>query len=166
MIVNLTTLDQDQAIEQISQLEPQLFGTSAWSPNAIRQELNAPARTYWADIDPTTTPGNPVIRGYAGIWFDGYDTQIMTIGVAPQHQHHGIGQTLLQQIIDQATADYAERILLEVRVDNTPALTLYTKNGFTRIGLRKRYYQPEGIDAYTMALPLNPHTIGFQPTHA
>ena len=38
MIVNLTTLDQDQAIEQISQLEPQLFGTSAWSPNAIRQE--------------------------------------------------------------------------------------------------------------------------------
>ncbi len=55
MIVNLATLDQDQAITQISQLESQLFGPSAWSPNAIRQELNAPARAYWADIDPATT---------------------------------------------------------------------------------------------------------------
>ncbi len=122
MIVDLATLDQDQAITQISQLESQLFGPSAWSPNAIRQELNAPARAYWADIDPATTTGIPAIRGYAGTWFDGYDTQIMTIGVAPQHQHHGIGQELLRQIIDQANADHAERILLEVRVDNTPAL--------------------------------------------
>ena len=144
MIVDLATLDQDQAITQISQLESQLFGPSAWSPNAIRQELNAPARAYWADIDPATTTGIPAIRGYAGTWFDGYDTQIMTIGVAPQHQHHGIGQALLRQIIDQANAN----------------------NGFTRLGLRKRYYQPEGIDAYTMSLDLNPRTIGFQPTHA
>ncbi len=166
MIVDLATLDQDQAITQISQLESQLFGPSAWSPNAIRQELNAPARAYWADIDPATTTGIPAIRGYAGTWFDGYDTQIMTIGVAPQNQHHGIGQALLRQIIDQANADHAERILLEVRVDNTPALALYANNGFTRLGLRKRYYQPEGIDAYTMSLDLNPRTIGFQPTHA
>lgn len=85
MIVDLATLDQDQAITQISQLESQLFGPSAWSPNAIRQELNAPARAYWADIDPATTTGIPAIRGYAGTWFDGYDTQIMTIGVAPQN---------------------------------------------------------------------------------
>lgn len=166
MIVNLATLGQDQAIAQISQLETQLFGTNAWSANAIRQELNAPSRTYWADIDPTSTDGTPAIRGYAGTWFDGYDTQIMTIGVAPQHQHHGLGQALLQQIIYQATADHAKRILLEVRVDNTPALTLYANNGFTRIGLRKRYYQPEGVDAYTMSLDLTPRTIGFQPTHA
>ena len=54
-------------------------------------------------------------------------------------------------------------MLLEVRVDNVPALGLYERFGFIRMGLRKRYYQPEGIDAYTMSLDLEPRTIGFQP---
>ena len=47
-------------------------------------------------------------------------------------------------------------MLLEVRVDNEPALALYAKYGFEQIGLRKRYYQPEDVDAYTMRLVLAP----------
>ena len=54
-------------------------------------------------------------------------------------------------------------MLLEVRVDNMPALALYQRFGFQRLGLRKRYYQPEGIDAYTMSLDIaRPHIAGFQ----
>ena len=34
------------------------------------------------------------------------------------------------------------------------------------MGLRKRYYQPEGVDAYTMALDLAPRTVGFQSAAA
>ena len=52
-------------------------------------------------------------------------------------------------------------MLLEVRVDNDPALALYQRFGFERMGLRKRYYQPEGIDAYTMSLDLKPRVAGF-----
>ena len=55
----------------------------------------------------------------------------------------------------------AKRMLLEVRVDNTPALALYERFGFAKMGLRKRYYQPEGIDAYTMSLDLKPRVVGF-----
>ncbi len=29
------------------------------------------------------------------------------------------------------------------------------------MGLRKRYYQPEGVDAYTMSLDLRPRIVGF-----
>ena len=32
------------------------------------------------------------------------------------------------------------------------------------MGLRKRYYQPEGIDAYTMSLDLEPRVVGFSAT--
>lgn len=46
-------------------------------------------------------------------------------------------------------------MLLEVRVDNIPALALYERFGFARMGLRKRYYQPEGVDAYTMCADLS-----------
>ena len=49
----------------------------------------------------------------------------------------------------------AERMLLEVRVDNSPALALYKNYGFEIMGLRKRYYQPENVDAYTMCVSLS-----------
>ena len=52
-------------------------------------------------------------------------------------------------------------MLLEVSVVNDPAIALYHRFGFQRIGLRKRYYQPEGIDAYVMALDFEPRIVGF-----
>ena len=44
-------------------------------------------------------------------------------------------------------------MLLEVRTDNAAAIALYVSEGFTRLGVRRRYYQPSGADAYTMARP-------------
>lgn len=41
-------------------------------------------------------------------------------------------------------------VFLEVRTDNEPAIALYTSLGFTKMGVRKRYYQASGADAYTM----------------
>ena len=51
-------------------------------------------------------------------------------------------------------ADGAASVLLEVRVDNAPALHLYEALGFERLGRRRGYYQPENVDAWTMRLPL------------
>ena len=68
---------------------------------------------------------------------------------------------MLQALVDEAKRQGASRMLLEVRVDNDPALALYQRFGFERMGLRKRYYQPEGIDAYTMSLDLKPRVVGF-----
>ena len=45
------------------------------------------------------------------------------------------------------------RMLLEVRTDNDAAIGLYASEGFTKLGVRRRYYQPSGADAYTMARP-------------
>lgn len=85
----------------------------------------------------------------------------MTIGVAKEHQRHGIAAALLSSLVDRARTQGARRMLLEVRVDNEPALALYQRFGFKRMGLRKRYYQPGNIDAYTMSLDLNPRVVGF-----
>ena len=85
----------------------------------------------------------------------------MTIGVGKAYQRQGIAAALLQALVDEAKRQGASRMLLEVRVDNDPALALYQRFGFERMGLRKRYYQPEGIDAYTMSLDLEPRIVGF-----
>ena len=159
MIVDITAVSRDLAVRSIAQLEGELFGRGAWNANMVREELDAPARTYLLDV--LGEAGQAVVRGYAGFWYDGEDAELMTIGVGKAYQRQGIAAALLQVLVDEAKRQGASRMLLEVRVDNDPALALYQRFGFERMGLRKRYYQPEGIDAYTMSLDLKPRVVGF-----
>lgn len=46
MLVPLEELDRETSIAAVRALEVELFGKHAWSENAVRQELDAPARTY------------------------------------------------------------------------------------------------------------------------
>ena len=138
-------------VSQIAKIEADLFGSGCWNKNMILQELQAPMRAYYADVDLNTN----TVAGYAGFWFDGDDAQIMTIGVAKEYQKRGIASNLLKTMIENAKSIGAKRMLLEVRVNNNPALKLYEKFGFTKMGLRKRYYMPEGIDAYTMCAQID-----------
>ena len=163
MIVACNTVDRDVVVARIAELEHELFGVGAWSRDAVGQELDAPARTYLLAVDDAD---HTVIHGYAGFWYDGDDAELMTIGVERDCQRQGVATRLLAALIDQARAQGARRMLLEVRVDNAPALRLYERYGFRRMGLRKRYYQPEGVNAYTMALDLAPRTVGFQSAAA
>ena len=163
IIVACNTVDRDVVVARIAELEHELFGVGAWSRDAVGQELDAPARTYLLAVDDAD---HTVIHGYAGFWYDGDDAELMTIGVERDCQRQGVATRLLAALIDQARAQGARRMLLEVRVDNGPALRLYERHGFRRMGLRKRYYQPEGVDAYTMALDLASRTVGFQSAAA
>ena len=114
----------------------------------IREELGAPGR-YYVGID-----DDAGLAGYAGSWFDGDVAQVMTIGVARRAQRRGLGRVLLHALLGQAVADGASAVLLEVAVDNEPALTLYRSEGFEVLARRRRYYQPEDVDAWTMRLAL------------
>lgn len=176
MIVDLQSYDRAYVCATLARLERELFGSGAWSESMIREELQAPARTYVLDVAPNAVDHNavenrctaqsayPRIRGYAGFWYDGDDAEIMTIGVEKAYQREGIAAAMLERLIAMAGEQGARRVLLEVRVDNVPALGLYRRFGFTRMGLRRRYYQPENVDAYTMSLDLKPRKVGFTNT--
>jgi len=143
--------DLDRAL----QLEVELFGPAAWSYAMLAEELGASGRWYVVatERDEASIGPEPVV-GYAGLWFDGDVTQVMTIGVARDRQHLGVGSLLLTALLDRSRELGAEAVLLEVAVNNPSAIAMYEKFGFQRLGLRKRYYQPEDVDAYTMRLPL------------
>ncbi|GAA2719745.1 ribosomal protein S18-alanine N-acetyltransferase [Cellulomonas aerilata] len=140
-------------LPRVADLERELFGTSAWSPAMLAEELAADGRSYVA-VDAAIEGRRADVVGYAGLWFDGEDGQVMTIGVARQHQGTGLGRLLMSWLVDRARAVGARSVLLEVRVDNVPALALYERSGFTRMGRRRGYYQPENVDAWTMRLDL------------
>jgi ribosomal-protein-alanine N-acetyltransferase len=129
-------------------MEGELFGAGAWSPESLAQEIVGPGRWYLgAEVD-----GRLV--GYAGLWFDGFDAQVMTIGTDAPYQGRGLGRLMLDALVERARELGAAVLLLEVRVDNEPALRLYRHTGFEQLGLRRGYYQPENADAWTMRLDL------------
>lgn len=171
MIRAMTEADLDQ----VARLEADLFGTGGWSRAVLEEEFHAPARHYLVDVIPANDganddvdegaddDANDTVRGYAGYWYDGDDAELMTVGVGAAWQNQGIAGRLLDRLLADATADGARRMLLEVRTDNEPALAVYRRRGFERIGLRRRYYQPENKDAYVMAVQLGERIVGFAP---
>lgn len=130
------------------EMEVALFGAGAWSALALEEELTGPGRWYVGAV----VDGRLV--GYAGLWFDGDDAQVMTVGTHRDFQGRGIGGLLLDALLGHAREVGAGCVLLEVRVDNEPALRLYESAGFERLGVRRGYYQPENKDAWTMRLVL------------
>jgi ribosomal-protein-alanine N-acetyltransferase len=141
-------------LARVAGLERELFGASAWSPAMLAEELRGPGRHYVAAVPDAVDAGPSDVIGYAGLWFDGEDAQVMTIGVAPEHQGRRVGRLLMSWLMDRARQLGARSVLLEVRVDNEPALALYERFGFARTGRRRGYYQPENADAWTMRADL------------
>ncbi|RBM24210.1 ribosomal-protein-alanine N-acetyltransferase [Prauserella sp. PE36] len=138
-------------IRRCVEIEKILFsGDSPWSAGAFHAELDA-GGYYLVALD-----DDGEVAGYAGLALLGrpgdWETSVHTIGVLPSHQSRGIGTALLEALLTRAD-ELAAPVFLEVRTDNDSAIRLYEKHGFSRVGLRKRYYQPSGADAYTMTRP-------------
>ena len=80
-----------------------------------------------------------------------YDqSQITTIGVHPAYQRRGIGNMMMTKMIEESKEHHCITMSLEVRVSNEKAISLYKKNGFETVALRKNYYEDNHEDAYLM----------------
>lgn len=75
------------------------------------------------------------------------EIEIYLIGILAEHRRQGYGQSLLQQFLRTVEKG---RIFLEVRSQNTPAISLYKKNGFNVIFRRPHYYSQPDDDALMM----------------
>jgi ribosomal-protein-alanine N-acetyltransferase len=73
-------------------------------------------------------------------------TDVINIAVDKNYQGKGIGKKLLQYVIDNTEA---EKIMLEVKVNNIAAIKLYESMGFKQIHVRPNYYEGN-IDALIM----------------
>lgn len=132
--------------QRCAELEAQLFdGDDPWPAAAFNREL-ASAHNHYVGARISET-----LVGYAGISRLGrrppFEYEVHTIGVDPAYQGQGIGRRLLNELLDFADGGV---VYLEVRTDNDAAIALYHSEGFTQIGLRRRYYRVSGADAYTM----------------
>lgn len=84
------------------------------------------------------------------------EAHILTIVVQPARQGCGLGNLMLQHLLQIAKRQRAETIFLEVRPTNAAAIALYEKTGFKVIGRRPNYYPASHgrEDAIVMSLDL------------
>lgn len=91
------------------------------------------------------------ITGFAGFWTMADEAHITTIATRETFRRQGVGELLLQSIINLAGQRAARIVTLEVRISNTAAQQLYTKYGFNEVGLRRGYYTDNREDAVIMS---------------
>ena len=135
----------------VMELERELFAEETWSEAAFWNELAEPASRYYVvALDVASDTGERVL-GYAGLAVFGGEGHVLTLGVTAAAQGRGFGAALLDALLAESAARRAVRVLLDVRADNEVAQRLYRRRGFVPVGLRRRYYQPSGMDAVVMA---------------
>ena len=77
------------------------------------------------------------------------EVEILTFGVVSDAQRQGIGTALLARAMACAAGWGGKTMFLEVDADNTPAIRLYFRAGFTVVGRRSAYYA-SGADALVL----------------
>jgi ribosomal-protein-alanine N-acetyltransferase len=133
-------------IEPVMQLERELFGDEAWSDTMFWSELAEHTTRHYLVVE----DGGKVV-GYAGLCaYPPHEAYVQTIAVAAQRQRQGIGTQLLTALVEESVRRGCRQLDLEVRADNAHAIALYERFGFTRVGVRRGYYQPSRTDAVVM----------------
>jgi ribosomal-protein-alanine N-acetyltransferase len=78
------------------------------------------------------------------------EAEILNIAVHRDLRGKGIASALLLAALDEFRRSAIARVFLELRESNLPALTLYSRQGFTPSGRRKAYYHHPDEDAVCM----------------
>ena len=166
LIREMTFEDIAQAVE----LEKQCFSTP-WSAKSFRDSIPREdtlflvCETVSFDLEREALQGNAVstsgdiltekenasqITGYIGMYISCDEGSITNVAVSPNHRKKGYGEALVDAAKEKAKEKQVEKIFLEVRVSNTPAISLYKKMGFEHLGVRKNFYDHPKEDAYIM----------------
>ncbi len=66
--------------------------------------------------------------------------ELYRIGVLPEYRGRGLGKRILSEFLCSCQDKEAEKIFLEVRSKNSPAIALYQHAGFVQLAVRKGYY--------------------------
>ena len=132
---------------QVAELE-QLCFADPWSEKALELLLGDGAYGVVCLQDGR-------IMAYGGVLWAPFEGQITNIATHPTARRCGMGAAVLEHLIAVAIEKGCEQLSLEARVSNLPAISLYERYGFEKMGLRRGFYKHPTEDAYVMCLSLD-----------
>ena len=137
----------EQDVVQIAELEKKVF-SDAWTSTGIYETFcQNQAFVAVAECD-----GD--IVGYCIIYYVMDEGEIARIAVDKKMRRKGVGCGLLDYVCECCKIKNINRLLLDVRESNVPALNLYRSFGFAEDGIRKNFYQNPTEHAVLMSMSI------------
>ncbi len=132
-------------IPSLCTLEEECFSLP-WSVNAFEDFFsNGISHCLVAELDGQ-------VCGYVGMNLIEPEGEITNIAVSGQFRRRGVARALIGSLCD---TEGLGKLMLDVRVSNTAAISLYEKCGFKSDGVRKNFYSKPREDALLMSLEIN-----------
>lgn len=130
----------EQHVAQVAELEKLCF-SDPWSEKSVASELENELALWLVALEGET------VAGYIGSQTVLGETDMMNVAVHPDYRRRGIGEQLVNALVEQLKGLESHSLTLEVRVSNAPAIALYQKLGFEIAGQRRNYYRNPREDA-------------------
>jgi ribosomal-protein-alanine N-acetyltransferase len=127
--------------DAVARLERDALGADAWSAGLVAEGLagRIPTTVYLVADLAAGEPDRGVV-GYAAASVVADVAELQRIAVDAGRRRTGVASGLLARVEAEALRRHADRLLLEVRVDNAAACAFYAARGFVEIDRRARYY--------------------------
>ncbi len=138
---------KESDVETVARME-RLYFTDAWSEKSILETMKQPQAFILVAEE------NAEMVGYCIVYFAMDEAEIARIAVEASKRKQGVGQELLRATCRAGIQQGVERLLLDVRESNVPALNLYRSFGFVEDGIRKNFYQNPTEHAVLMSMSI------------
>lgn len=131
-------------LDDVCEIEKVCF-SNPWSKKDLENQLNIETSCFIVAEEKGKAVGYMGLQIFCG---EGYVTNI---AVLPKYRGGGIGEALIRKQLENPVSF----ITLEVRESNLPAISLYTKTGFERVGVRPNFYSNPTENAVIMTKYFN-----------
>jgi ribosomal-protein-alanine N-acetyltransferase len=136
----------EQDLDAVRDIEARCF-KFPWPRRSFLAELSSPhSLLVVAELEGS-------IVGFGGMRCVASEVHVTTLGVEPALRGRGIGRRLLSSLLWEGLRRGGKEAVLEVRMSNESARSLYASMGFAPVGLRRNYYAEEGEHAIIMYCP-------------
>ena len=135
--------------DRLSKLDFECFRHSSWTRQNVKGLFDNYNLTIILEVKTSQLLG---FIAYSTIQSE---VELLKIGVQSRHRRCSIGRRLFEQMMgDLQNQEPLEKIFLEVRSDNAPAIAFYKALKFRKRSLRKNYYSNPDADAIVLVREL------------
>ncbi len=118
--------------------------TVSWSRKSFAQAIMYDSFSLYVLRD------SGIICGFYCLMTVSGESELLNIAVSDKYRRRGYGYALLSHAVETALSCNSSVVYLEVRSSNAPARRLYSRFGFTDLGVRRNYYSQPTEDAVIM----------------
>lgn len=134
-IIQNMQIEKANSIDDIMPIENVCFPQTHWSKEVLQEELASNYKFYYV----AKYEGQNI--AYIGYEKIGDAMNIQKVATMEDFRNCGVASKLVSFVLDKFMSENVDKILLEVNVNNNPAIKLYEKMGFNTISRRDNYYK-------------------------